>query len=164
MLPARISIPPPPRGEADRNMKDKKWILNTILAIVCFIALLVMIIVKTFAPIIVLPELSITNLALVSLAALVLDHYIARGAKRCYIMIPVFSFLTFFLLPYGACFVNAMEAVRLGVTGMVIFTLLTFLFTSIQDRISSGPARIVSPVISAFCLYLALQCFSGIVI
>lgn len=145
-------------------MKDRKWILNTTLAIVCFIALLAMVIIKTFAPIIVLPRFTITNMALISLIALVLDHYIARGAKRCYILIPVFSLLTFGLLPYGACFVNAVEAVKLGVTGMVIFTVLTFLFTSIQDRISSGPAKIVSPVISAFCLYLALQCFSGMVI
>lgn len=145
-------------------MKDRKWLLNTLLAAVCFLALLVMVIIKTFAPAIVLPRFTVPNLALVSLAALVIDHYFSNGAKRCYIMIPVYSFLTFALLPYGACFVNALEAVKIGLTGMVIFTALTFLFTSLQDRISSGPAKAVSPVVSAFCLYLALQCFSGMVI
>lgn len=145
-------------------MKDRKWILNTVLAAVCFAALMIMVLVKTFAPIIVLPRFSITNLTLVSLIALVLDHYLARGAKRCYLMIPVYSFLTFALLPYGACLVSLPEAIRTGAAGMAVFTLLTFLYTSVQDRISSGPAKTVSPVISALCLYLALQCFAGMVI
>ena len=145
-------------------MKNKTYILNTLLAAVLGLALLVAVFVRTFNPNIIIPSLDIPNLVLISLVALVADHYLAPGAKRCYICIPVCSALTFGLLPFAACFVGMGEAVKLAVVGGAVFTLVTWLFSSIQERLSSGPAAKAAPVLSALGLYLAFQCFAGMIL
>ena len=142
-------------------MNKKTYTLNTLLAVVLGAALLVCVLVRTFAPRMILPELDIPNLVLISLIALVADHYLAAGAKRCYICIPVFSAITFGLLPFAACFVGAGEALKLAALGAVVFTAVTWFFTSMMDRLSSGPAAKLAPVLSALGLYLAAQCFMG---
>ena len=145
-------------------MKNKTYFLNTMLTAVVGAALFVCVLVRTFAPIVIIPELDIPNMVLLSLIALLLDHYLAPEAKRCYICIPVFSGIVFGLLPFAACFVGALEAVKLGVVGAVVFTVTTYLYTSIQDRLSTGPAAKAAAIFSAVSLYLASQCFMGILL
>lgn len=142
-------------------MDKKTYTLNTVLAIMLGAALLVCVLVRTFLPNFIIPALDIPNMVLISLAALVIDHYLAPGAKRCYICIPVFSAVTFGLLPFAACFVGAMEAVKLGLFGGIVFTATTWLFSSMQDRISSGPAAKAAPVVNALGIYLAIQVLMG---
>ena len=142
-------------------MNKKTYTLNTLLAATLGAALLVCVIVRTFWPRMILPVLDIPNMVLVSLAALLLDHYLAPGADRCYICIPVFSAITFGLLPFAACFVGAGEAVKLALLGAVVFTAVTWIFSSMMDRLSSGPAAKLAPFMSALGLYLAVQCFMG---
>ncbi len=145
-------------------MKNKTYILNTFLAVVLGIYLVVCIFVRTFAPNIILPKVNIPNLVLLSLVALVLDHYLAPDSKRCYICIPVLGALTFGLLPFAACFVGAGEALKLALVGGLVFTVTTWLFTTIQERLSSGPAAKASAFFSAVSLYMAAQCFMGILL
>ena len=121
-------------------MKNKMYWLNTLLAAVLAVAALIAVFVRTFAPAVIIPQMDIPDMVLISLAALLLDHYLAPGAKRCYICIPVFSALTFGLLPYAACFVGAADALKLALAGGIVFTVTTWLFSSVQDRLSSGPA------------------------
>lgn len=142
-------------------MKNKTYLLNTILAVVFGIYLLFAVVIRTFCPQIILPKANIPNLVLMSLVALVLDHYFAPDAKRCYICIPPLSALTFGLLPYAGAFVNPLDALKLAAAGAVVFTVTTLLFTTIQDRLSSGPAAKASAFFSAVSLYMASQCFVG---
>ena len=142
----------------------KSYVLNTILAVVVLVTLLAIILVHTFLPNFVIPKVSIPNLVALSLIALVLDHYIAKGADRCYICIPVFAILTFGLLPFCAGYIPAAEIWKLAIGGGMVFTITTLLFSSVQDRLSSGPARKAAPVISALGLYLAAQCLTGIIL
>lgn len=142
-------------------MKNKTYILNTLLAAVLGLSLLVCQLVRAFAPLVILPELGVPNLVLLSLIALVLDHYLAPGADRCYICIPVFAALTFGLLPWAAGFTAAGEALKLALLGGAVFTAITWLYTSIQDRLSSGPAAKAAPVLSALGMYLACQVLMG---
>ena len=143
-------------------MKNKTYTLNTLLAAILGAALLVCVLVRTFLPRMILPELDIPNMVLLSLVALVADHYAAPGAKRCYICIPVFAAIAFGLLPFAACFVGALEALKLALLGGVIFTVITWLYTTMVDRISSGPVAKAAPIMSALGLYLAVQCFAGL--
>ena len=142
-------------------MKKQTYMLNTLLAAVLGIACLSFVVVRTFLPRFILPELNVINMVVLSLASLVVDHFVAPGAKRCYICIPVFGGITFGLPPFAACFVGAIDAVKLGVMGAVVFTVVTFLFSWIQDRLSSGATGKMAPVISAVCIYLAAQCLWG---
>ena len=143
-------------------MDKKTYTLNTVLAAVVGAALAIAVLVRTFLPLVIMPELNIPNLVGISLIALVLDLYLAPGAKRCYICIPVFAAVTFGLLPFAACFVGAMDAARMGLAGGLVFTATTFLYTSIQDRLSTGPKAALAPVLSALGLYLASQALTGI--
>ena len=142
-------------------MKKNTYTLNTVLAVLLGAALLVCVLIRTFAPRIIMPHLDVVNMTLISLAALVIDHYLAPDAKRCYICIPVFSAITFGLLPFAACFVGGLEAVKLGITGGIVFTAVTWLFSAMMDRISTGPAAKAAPFVSAFGLYLAIQALMG---
>ena len=145
-------------------MKNKTYILNTFLTAVLGVYLLAAVVVRTFCPQIILPKANIPNLVLISLIALVLEHYLVPEVKRCYICVFVFSVVTFGILPYAAAFAAPMEAVKLAVVGGVVFTVTTWLFTTIQDRLSSGPAAKASAFFSAVSLYMASQCFIGMIL
>jgi hypothetical protein len=51
-----------------------------------------------------------------------------------------------------------------AVVGAVVFTLVTWLYSTIQDRLSSGPAAKASAFFSAVSLYMASQCFIGMIL
>ena len=143
-------------------MKNNKYFLNTALAAVVGIALVVCVLLRTFIPAIVLPQLSIPNMVLLSLIALLLDHYLTKGAKRCWICIPLISALTFGVLPYAASLAGVLDALKLALVGAAVFTVTTWLYTSIQNRLASGPIAKAALVLSALGLYLASQCFAGV--
>jgi 4-hydroxybenzoate polyprenyltransferase len=145
-------------------MKNKTYLLNTILAAVLGIYLLGAVLVRTFLPLVILPEANIPNLTLIGLIALVLEHYLNPYAKRCYVCVALLSAVTFGLLPFAASMVTAMQALELALIGGVVFTVVTALFSTIQDRLSSGPAAKASAFFSAVSLYMAAQCFTSILL
>ena len=55
-------------------------------------------------------------------------------------------------------------AILPGISGGVLFTAINWVFTSMVDRISSGPAAKAAPVVSAAGLYLAIQCLMGMIL
>ena len=142
-------------------MNEKKYTLPTALIGVMFAFSMAFVLVRTFLPNFIIPELDVPNMVAVSLIALLADYYLAPGAKRCYFCVAAFGALSFGLLPFAACFVGGMEALKLGITGGVVFTVTTWLFSSIADRISTGPEAKAAPVMSAFGLYLAAQILMG---
>lgn len=143
-------------------MKQNKYFLNTAFAAVMLIACGAAVLVRTFQPAAVIPGLDIPNMVILSLVALLVDHYAAKGAARCYICIPLLSAVAFGLLPFCAGFATGMEALKLAIMGGVVFTATTWLYSAMMDRLSSGPAAKAAPFLSALGLYLAAQCFAGI--
>ena len=143
-------------------MKNNKYLLNTILAVVVFIACAAAMIVRVCAPAAVIPPLNIPNMVALSVIALLLEHFLTKGNPRCYICIPVFSAITFGILPLMAGFACQHTFWKYGLVGGVVFTIATFLFTSAQDRLLTGPKAKAAMVITALGIYLAAQCFAGI--
>lgn len=143
-------------------MKKNPYFLNTALAAILAIALLVCVFLRSFAPRVILPRLDIPNMMLLSLLALLLDHYLARGAKRCYICVPLLSALAFGLLPFAAGFLTAVAALKTALLGGIVFTAATWLFSSVQERLATGPKAKLAPILTAFGLYLAAQSFAGL--
>ena len=143
-------------------MKNKTYTLNTVLTAVLTAVLAAMVVLRTVSPQLILMQFDIVSITGISLAALVLDHYLAPNAKRCYICIPLFAALSFGILPFAAGMVAVKYLLGLALTGAVVFTVCTFVFTSIQDRLSSGPAAKLAPIMSAFGIWLAVQAFAGI--
>lgn len=145
-------------------MKDKTFFLNTALAVIMGILLLAAVLVQVFAPIVMEASVDIPDLVLICLAALLADHYLAAGAKRCYVWNLLLAVVTFGILPWAAGVVAIGAAWKLALVGGVVFTAVTWLFTSMQERMHSGPGSKVTPIVCAFGLYLAAQCFAGMIL
>ena len=144
-------------------MKDK-YMLNTLLAAVLGVALFIAVLVRTFSPIIIMPRPDIPNLVLVSVAALLLEHYLTGGSKGGYLGIFLMSALAFGLLPLATFFAQPLEALKLAGVGGCVFTAIAWIFRSMQERLSSGPVAKLAPVMGALGIYLAAQCFAGIIL
>ena len=149
-------------------MKAVTFKLNTVLAGVVGAACLLAVLLRTFAPITAwLPNIDIPCLAAVSILALVIDGYI-DGKKipaRCWALTALLAALTFWLLPWASGLVSdAAAAVRMGVIGGALFTVLTLAYTSTRERLNSGNGNSLSPLCAGLVLYLASQCLMGILL
>jgi len=145
-------------------MKNNKYLLNTLLVAVLFSVMAVFLVLRTIQPPVILLPLNIPNMVLVSLIALVLEHYLSPGNDRCYVCIPVLGALTFGLLPLMAGFTCRHTFWKIGLVGGIAFALTTWLFTAMTDRLSTGPRAKLAPLAGALCLYLAAQSFAGIIL
>ena len=145
-------------------MKNRNYTSNVALSVVLGVFLLICVLIRTFNPMAVLPKLDVPTVVALSLVALLAAHYLAKANEACDVISLVLAALTFGVLPFAASFVTVAEALKLALVGGVVFTVTTLLFTSIQDRLSSGPAAKAAPVLSALGLYLAAQCFAGIIL
>ena len=145
-------------------MKHNKYLLNTLLVGVLFVVMAVFMVLRAIQPPVILLPLNIPNMVLISLVALVLEHYLAPGNPRCYLCIPVFAMLTFGLLPLMAGFACQHTFWKLGLIGGAVFTVTTWLFTAMIDRISTGPKAKLAPLAGALGLYLAAQSLAGMIL
>ena len=145
-------------------MKNNKYFLNTLLVAVLFLVMAVFMVLRAVQPPVILLPLNIPNMVLISLVALLAEFYLAPGNDRCYICIPVLAALTFGILPLMAGFACQHTFWKLGLVGGVVFTAVTWLFTAMTQRLQSGPRAKLAPIIGALCLFLASQCFTGIIL
>ena len=145
-------------------MKNNKYFFNTLLTAVLFVVMAVFMAIKVIQPAAVLPPLNIPNMVLVCLVALLIEYYVAPGNPRCYICIPVMSALTFGILPLMAGFACQHTFWKLGLVGGITCTATVWLFSSMADRMLSGLKAKAAAFLSAFGLYLAAQCFTGIIL
>ena len=145
-------------------MKKNPYFLNTVLAIVVFLACAIALLVRVWLPAAVIPELNIPNMVALSVIALLIEHFLTKGNPRCYICIPVFGALTFGILPLMAGFACQHDFWKYGLVGAVVFTVTTFLFTSATDRLLTGPKAKAAIVVTAVGIWLASQCFAGIIL
>ena len=145
-------------------MKNNQYFLNTVLAVVLFVACAIAMVVRICLPAAVIPQLNIPNMVAISVIALLLEHFLTKGNPRCYICIPVFGAITFGILPLMAGFACQHDFWKFGLVGGVVFTVTTFLFTSAQERLLTGPKAKASSLITGFGIWLASQCFAGIIL
>ncbi len=144
-------------------MNKKHTLLGFILAVITAAALLAVLITNAFFPHIILPRPNALAVILLSLVALVIDFYIAGDRKHDFRFIPLYGALIFGLFPLSAFVAQPIEALKLAVMGAIILTVLTFIFDTICDRLSTSPASKLAPLISALGLFLAAQCLIGII-
>ena len=143
-------------------MKNKSYLLNMVLTAGLGALLLACVLVKTFLPGVILPELDIPGITLISLTVLFLEHFFVPGAGRNYFLIFLFSAISFALLPVASGMAGAGEWWRLALAGGLIFTGTTWIFESVSCRIASGNGSKTALILTALGIYLAVQCFTGI--
>ena len=145
-------------------MKNNKYLLPVILVAVLFVALLAGMIIQIIQPAAILPVLNIPNMVLLSVVALLVEHFLAKGNPRCYVCILVFGMAAFAALPLMAGFTCIHEFWKYGLVGGVTFAITTFLFSSAIQRLQTGPKAPAAAVLTGLGIYLAAQCFAGILI
>ena len=143
-------------------MKNNKYLLSAVLVLTIAVSLLALLLINAFFPMVTLPKFTVANLSIVSLIALVVNYYLTEEENNHLIVI-AFAFIAFGLLPFVSGFVSLVDALLLAVKGTITFTAMMFVFSSIQNRLSSNGKNWFAPAMTAIMLYLAIQCLMGIV-
>lgn len=141
------------------NMKNRTTILNTSLAAVLGVVLLISIVVKTVSPHFILPEINIPYIAAVSLVALVITHFVTTE-EGCQICEAVLAAVTFAVLPWAAGLAAA-PIWKLAIVGGGVFAGLNMMFTAMEKRMELADTCKYAVIPGAFGLFLAFQCFAG---
>lgn len=143
-------------------MKQNRYLLNALFAAVVAAACLAILLLWAFSPDFILPELNLTMVVALSLIALVAEGYLAPKAGRCWVGNILLGAATLGLLPWCAGLATGPQVMELVLWGGATFAVTLFLYTSIARRLASGPSGRLSPLFSALGLFLAAQCFTGI--
>ena len=145
-------------------MKNRNYTSNVALSVVLGVFLLICVLIRTYNPMAVLPKLDVPTVVALSLVALLAAHYLAKANEACDVISLVLAALSFGLLPYVSGFATVEAALKLALVGAIVYFVAAWLFDEMMERLSSGPAAKAAPVLSALGLYLAAQCFAGIVL
>ena len=145
-------------------MKNNKILLPVILVAVLFVALLTCLLVRVWLPAAIIPPLNIPNMVLLSVVALLIEHFLAQGNPRCYWITATFGLLSFGILPLMAGFACVHTFWKFGLIGGCVFAITTFLFTSATQRLLTGPKARLAVVLTGIGIWLAAQCFAGILL
>ena len=144
-------------------MKNRTTILNTTLAAVLGVTLLGSIVGKMMCPQLILPQLNIPYVAAISLVALVLTSFV-KTEEGCIYCEMALAALAFGILPMVAGMASGMAAVKLAVFGGLVFGALDLMVNAMTKRIAMAGICKCAVIPSAFVMYLACQCFAGILL
>lgn len=143
-------------------MEKKTMILNALLAVVLGAGLLVGMIWRTFQPNVVLADLDIPAMAAIVLIALLIEYFVTGLQKRAWVLQIILAAVTFAVLPWAADLPYA--GIKATLCGTVVFAVLTWIFDSIAQRLDVTTECKGAMVPTAFVLYLACQCFMGMIL
>lgn len=140
-------------------MKNRTTILNSILAVVLGVVLLISVIAKAVSPHFILPEMNIPYVVAVSLTALVLTHFV-KTEEGCPVCQAILAAVTFAVLPWAAG-LTTVAVWKLALCGGIVFAILNAMFTAMVKRMELADVCRYAVIPAAFGLFLACQCFAG---
>ena len=143
-------------------MEKKSFVLNVLLAVVLGAGLLVGIVWSAIQPNVVLSNLDVPAMAALVLIALLIEYLWKGTEKRAWAVQIVLAAVTFAVLPFAAGYVGA--GIKVTVCGTILFVVLTWLFDSMAERMSVTCDRKCAMIPTAFVMYLACQCFMGMIL
>lgn len=145
-------------------MKKKIHLLPILLIVMLTVVMAATLCMRTFLPEAVLPKPDIPAMVLLTLLALLAEHFTVKNARHDYICLAFYGALAFSLLPVAADFISSSLWWKYALVGGCLVPAVTALFTGLTQRLLSGPTAKAAPVIGAICLWLASQCFAGILL
>lgn len=145
-------------------MKKNNYSLSVLFTVVLTLVLLCCAVARLVYPMVILPQWNIPNLVALSALALVLNHYFGGRGRQCCGQLFLFAFLSSALLPWAAGWCTPVQMLSYGISGGLVFTVTAWLFESLQERLSSGPAAKAAPLLGVAGLYLAAQALQGILL
>lgn len=144
-------------------MKKKTMILNALLAVVLGAGLFVGMIWRAFQPNVVLSDLDIPAMAAIVLIALLIEYFVSGVQKeRPWIAQILLAAVTFAVLTWAAGLAGA--GVKMTLCGTAVFAVLTWMFDMAAERLDVTTGRKTAMIPTAFALFLACQCFMGMIL
>lgn len=119
---------------------------------------------RTFQPNVVLHPLNIPAMAALVLIALLLEFCLvqAEDRKRFYMAQTLLAAAAFGILPWAADIPAA--GWEMAVCGGIVFAVLTWIFDAAVKRVDATTDSRGALIPTAFVLYLACQCFMGMIL
>ena len=143
-------------------MEKKNFVLNVLLAVVLGAGLLVGMVWKAFQPNVVLADLELPAIAALVLIALVIEYLWKGTQKRAWAVQIVLAAITFAVILFAAGYAGT--GIGLILCGTVMFTALTWIFDSVAERLDVTCDCKCAMIPTAFVMYLACQCFMGMIL
>ena len=143
-------------------MEKKNFVLNVLLAVVLGAGLLVGMVWRVFQPNVVLADLELPAIAALVLIALVIEYLWKGTQKRAWAVQIVLAAITFAVIPFAAGYAGT--GIGLILCGTVMFTALTWIFDSVAERLDVTCDCKCAMIPTAFVMYLACQCFMGMIL
>lgn len=144
-------------------MKNRSNARSLLLTAVLLVVLTVLMVVKCLYPAVILPKLNIPNMVLLSLIALLAETLFFSG-ESLWLWDGLLAAVAFGLLPAAAGFVLWQECWKYALVGGVTFTLTALAMDGVRQRIASGVRGKAALGATALGIYLAAQCFTGILL
>jgi len=145
-------------------MKENKYLRETLLAVVMCTFFAFCIVLRTFLPLIILPKFNIPTITAISLITALLDHFLTGKNRKTEAFTFVFSVGAFGILPYVSGYISSLDIIKTALSGGIVYTVISFIFSEIQDRMSVEEVSISAFLITAFGIFLAFQSFTGIIL
>lgn len=142
----------------------KKLNENSFLALVVGLTILLMFISKTFLPGAMLLQLSMPNIAGICLIALLLNHYLGSKETGNILLNALLGGIILGIIPVAGGVTIGMGALKLAIVGGVEYAVLSWLFSSMINRMESTISTKLAPVPTAFVLFLACQGLANILL
>ena len=143
-------------------MEKKSFVLNVLLAVILGAGLLVGMVWRAFQPNVVLADLELPAIAALVLIALVIEYLFKGTQKRAWVPQLVLAAVTFAVLPWAADL--PYTSFMTVVCGTAVFAALTWLFDFAVDRLEVTTNCKFTVIPTAFIIYLACQCFMGMIV
>ena len=143
-------------------MEKKNFVLNVLLAVVLGAGLLVGMVWSAFQPNVVLADLELPAIAALVLIALVIEYLWKGTQKRTWAVQIVLVAITFAVIPFAAGYAGV--GIGLILCGTAMFTALTWIFDSVAERLDVTCDCKCAMIPTAFVMYLACQCFMGMIL
>ena len=145
-------------------MRKNEYLVNILLAVIMALMMVGFLVARTVYPILLLPARSIPNLIIACVMALVAAEYLNPGAKYNWFCSAILAGLTLGLFPFVAGIAEVEEIWLLVLTGTASFLFTERMFTSILDRIASGPRARLAPLSAGLVICLIGQIFAGMIL
>ena len=144
------------------DMRKNQYLINVLHMMIVGFFCLMAIFIKTFFPYVLIPKISIPLLVLFSLIPMVLAYYMKAEGERNLLITAVLAGLTYAMFPFCSGLDTEISFVSLFLIGTIVFWLTDLCYESLEERMRTGPHYVSTPVANAFAIYLASQCFHGL--
>lgn len=143
-------------------MMSQRYLKCIIYIAIITIASLVALVSNSFFPDIMFPSISIPMLVLFAALAQMLAFYLRIDDEGCPFLSAMFASIATVTLPLLARVEFKHSIWIMFIVSYAVYVAVDFIYSSIADRMKSGPKAILAPAVNCLLLFLASEAFMGL--